>query len=253
MTTDELNQYFYNLLEIRNFAEADPSQNGLQVDNSGKEVRKAAFAVDACMETIKRAAELGADMLFVHHGLFWGKSTLITGIHYKRIKALIDNDIALYAVHLPLDAHPRYGNNVGLAERIGLHELKPFGKWKGVQIGLCGSFEKELSLDEAVLKLFPNGEKVLNILPFGKRKIKTAGIISGGGAGGIQEAALQGLDLYITGEIEHAVYHTALENRINVIAGGHYQTETVGVQLVAEKLERDTGLEVCFVDVPTGM
>lgn len=253
MTTDELNQYFYNLLEIRNFAEADPSQNGLQVDNSGKEVRKAAFAVDACMETIKRAAELGADMLFVHHGLFWGKSTLITGIHYKRIKALIDNDIALYAVHLPLDAHPRYGNNVGLAERLNLQELRPFGTWKKMQIGLFGSFEQDISLDEAVRRLCPDGEKILNILPFGKSKIKTAGIISGGGADEIHEAAALGLDLYITGEIKHSVYHTSLENKINVIAGGHYQTETVGVQLVAEKLARDCGLEVCFIDVPTGM
>lgn len=253
MTSKELDLYFKELLNIPHFAKTDPSQNGLQVENSGREVRKVAFSVDACLETIKRTAEACADMLFVHHGLFWGKSMLVAGTHYKRIKELIYNDIALYAVHLPLDVHPVYGNNSGLVKRLGLQDVQPFGVWNNIEIGLYGSFDEAKNLDGIVNLLFPAGEKPAQVLPFGKTEIKTVGVVSGGGADEIYDAAALGLDLYITGEIEHVTYHTALENKINVIAGGHYQTETVGVKLVAEKLARDKGVEVCFIDVPTGM
>ena len=258
MKLKELDLYFTELLNIDAFAAQDLSQNGVQVQNSGKEIKKVAFAVDACLQSIKEAAERKADMLFVHHGLFWSRSLRIMGNHYHRIKALLDNDIVLYAVHLPLDAHPLYGNNIGLARRLELENLKEFGMYRGLNIGFYGSLplkedsEEGLEIDEIVNKLFPQGEKPANILPFGPKKIKTVGIISGGAASEIDDAIALGLDLYITGEIEHITYHNALENRINVIAGGHYQTETVGVQLVAKKLELDTNLETCFIDIPTG-
>lgn len=257
MNIFELDCYFKELLSINDFTEQDVSQNGVQVVNSGKQIKKIAFAVDACMQTILLARERCADMLFVHHGIFWGKPLLITGTHYDRIKSLIGFDIALYAVHLPLDAHPVYGNNIGLCERLGLENVKRFGTYHGTKIGLYGNFpqteNKGVSIDEAVRKLFPGGEKPANILPFGKKEIKNAGIISGGAASKIDEAVALNLDLYITGEIEHTTYHTALEHKINVIAGGHYQTETLGIKRVARKLESDTGIETCFLDVPTGL
>ncbi|EFW36872.1 Nif3-like dinuclear metal center hexameric protein [Treponema phagedenis] len=257
MTSIELDAYFNKLLNIPAFDAADPSQNGLQVDNSGKNITKVAFAVDACLETIMQARERGAGMLFVHHGLFWGSGIKITGAHYHRIKTLMDGDLALYAVHLPLDAHPEYGNNSGLAKRLQLQNLQPFGEWRGMKIGLQGHIAsdsgKGIDIEEAVKRLFPSGEKPAHVLPFGKKELCTAGIISGGAADEIEQAIDSGLDLFITGEIEHVTYHTALENRITVIAGGHYQTETVGVGLVAKKLSEDFGIETFFIDVPTGM
>ena len=256
MNVFELDDYFKNLLNIDFFAKTDISQNGLQVRNSGKPVKKIAFAVDACMQTILLARERGADMLFVHHGLFWSTPLLLTGNHYDRIKTLLDSDMALYAVHLPLDAHPVYGNNAELAERFNLKDKKEFGFYGNCAAGIYGSLPIEktgISIDEAIRCLFPCGEKSAHILPFGKKEIKTIGIISGAAAAKIDEAIRLNLDLYITGEIGHSTYHTALENKINVIAGGHYQTETAGVKHVAKTLESDTGIETCFLDVPTGL
>ena len=142
MKLKELDLYFTELLNIDAFAAQDLSQNGVQVQNSGKEIKKVAFAVDACLQSIKEAAERKADMLFVHHGLFWSRSLRIMGNHYHRIKALLDNDIVLYAVHLPLDAHPLYGNNIGLARRLELENLKEFGMSRGLRFLRQSSFKR---------------------------------------------------------------------------------------------------------------
>ena len=252
MKLQELDEYFRTMLKISDFAE-DPSQNGIQVENSRKEVNKIAFAVDACAETISRAAREKADMLFVHHGLFWGHEQVLTGINYNRIRELITNDIALYACHIPLDANDPNGNNYGLAARLGLKNLKPFGIWRNMVIGVMGEFEKPVSIDQAAKAMFPNGEKPVAVLPFGKKQIETCAVISGGAGEDVYQAKEAGADLYITGEIEHELYHPILEMGINVIAGGHYQTETVGVSLVAKKVQAELGLETVFIDVPTGM
>jgi dinuclear metal center YbgI/SA1388 family protein len=252
MTTRELDRWFSALLEPGRFP-ADPSLNGLQVDNDGADIARVAFAVDACEETILRAARSGAGLLFVHHGLFWGDSVPVTGAHYRRLRALLGANIALYASHLPLDAHPDLGNNAGLAARLGLEGLEPFGEWRGATIGFAGSFARPLSLDEVLAKLFPDGKKPAHVLPFGPAQIRTVGIVSGGASDEVHQAIARGFDLYITGEIEHEAYHAALENRISVIAGGHYQTETVGAQLVAARLGTEMGIDTVFLDVPTGL
>ena len=252
MKLQELDEYFQKMLKISDFS-SDPSQNGIQVENSRKEVNKIAFAVDACAETISRAAKENADMLFVHHGLFWGHEQVLSGIHYTRIRELITNDIALYACHIPLDANDPDGNNYGMAARLKLKELKPFGNWRNMVIGVMGKFEKPVSIDYAASAMFPNGEKPVAVLPFGKKQIETVAIISGGAGEDVYQAKNAGADLYITGEIEHELYHPILEMGINVIAGGHYQTETVGVSLVAKKVQSELGLETVFIDVPTGM
>lgn len=255
MTLHEIDKWLRAFLCIEDYAE-DPSQNGIQIQNSQprtQQIIKVAFAVDACMETIQRSAEEKVNMLFVHHGLFWSHSQLITGTHYNRIAALIRHDIALYACHIPLDANNQVGNNYGLAHRIGLQQLEPFGYWHGMNIGVKGLFPQPLSLEEVTARLFPGGEKALHILPFGSKDIRTVAIISGGAGEEVEQACAYGADLYITGEIAHEQYHTALEHGINVIAGGHYQTETVGVSLVAEKMHRELGIETIFIDVPTGL
>ena len=252
MNQHELDKYFRSFLNIEMF-QSDVSKNGIQVENSGREITKVAFAVDACEETINRASEWGAQMLFVHHGLFWGHEQTITGIHYKRIANLIKSDIALYACHIPLDANKPCGNNYGIAERLKLTDLEPFGEWRGMMAGAIGNAEKPLTLEQLIFMAFPDGEKPQTILSFGKEKVSKIAIVSGCGADTIEEAISAGADVLLTGEVSHENYHTALENHFNLIAAGHYQTETVGVKLVAQKLEKEQGIETVFIDVPTGL
>ena len=252
MNQHELDKYFRSFLNIEMF-QSDVSKNGIQVENSGLEIKKVAFAVDACEETISRAAEWGAQMLFVHHGLFWGHEQTITGIHYRRIASLIKNDIALYACHIPLDANKLCGNNYGLAARLKLSDLEPFGEWRGMMAGVIGNAEKPLSLEQLIFKAFPDGEKPNTVLSFGKEKVARIAIVSGCGADNLDEAVKAGADVLLTGEISHEDYHAALENHFNLIAAGHYQTETVGVKLVAEKLAKEHDIETVFIDVPTGL
>ena len=255
MTLTELNRYFNSFLHKEDY-DLDISLNGIQISNSApdeKQIKKVAFAVDACEATALKAAEAGADALFVHHGLFWGHCQTITGTHYKRVAAFLKNDLALIAYHIPLDANEFVGNNFGIAKRLGLEKVRPFGKWRGMTLGASGEFTDEHNIEEIVKKLFPNGEKPSKILQFGKKMIKKVAVISGGAGEDFEQAVKFGADLYITGEVGHEEYHGIEEAGINVIAGGHYNTETVGVQLVQKRLEEDKGLETVFIDIPTGL
>ncbi len=255
MTLYELDNYFRGFLKIEDYAR-DPSRNGIQIQNSApdkKQIKKVAFAVDACEATALAAAKNGADVLFVHHGLFWGDCDVITGVVYARYSAFLKNDLALYACHLPLDANNPYGNNYGLAARVGLKNLKPFGEWRSNMIGVQGELDAPLSIEQLAEKVLKPGEKPLAILPFGKKEIKTVGIISGGAAEDVCQAVSCSLDAYVTGEVDHEIYHYVLESKINMIGAGHYQTETIGVNLVREKLEKETGIETIFIDIPTGL
>ena len=252
-TTCKLNNFFRSLLDIEGFKDADSSLNGIQVDNDGSELGKIAFAVDACMETFKRAANAGAGLLFVHHGLFWGKPLRVEGSHRERLKFLLDNNLALYAVHLPLDQHPALGNNAILAEMLGIKEPEPFGAYHGRKIGYKGILSTPLTVDEAVKKISymerpPNG-----VFPFGKKKNLSCALISGGAAAQAFDAIEEDIDLYISGESNHSVYHAAMENQINIIAGGHYSTEVWGVRRVMEECVNQLGIDCEFIDVPTGL
>lgn len=255
MTLIDFDNYINSFLQKEAFA-ADISLNGIQIQNSrpdSKEIKKVAFAVDACEATALAAAKSGADLLFVHHGLFWGHCQTVTGSQYKRLAAFIKNDLALCAYHIPLDANNPYGNNYGLAARLGLEECQPFGTWRGMTIGVKGLLPAELGIDEIAQKILRPGKKPSSIIALGKKNIKTVGIISGGASEDVADAVSQGLDCYITGEFAHEDYHIARENNINVIAGGHYETETVGVSLVMQKVQSELGLECLFIDIPTGL
>ena len=257
MTLAEFDAYISDYLQIAAFAN-DPSQNGVQVANwlggDGRgAVAKIAFAVDACFETIRRAAVVKADVLFVHHGLFWGCCEPLTGTLYRRVKELIAANMALYACHLPLDAHPESGNNYGLAHKLGLHETAPFGEWKGHTIGIVGTLPSPLAAHEIIQALFPGNTENCVILPFGKERLSRVAVVSGGGAEETEQAVKAGADVFLTGEIGHTEYHLAQESGITVIAAGHYRTETIGVQLMRQKIERETGIETVFIDVPTGL
>ncbi|MDY3131027.1 MAG: Nif3-like dinuclear metal center hexameric protein [Treponema sp.] len=255
MTLVEINNWFNSFLKKEDFP-SDISLNGIQIQNSepeSKQIKKIAFAVDACEETAKKAAEAGAHLLFVHHGLFWGGCQTITGSFYKRISTFIKNDLALCAYHIPLDANNPYGNNWGLAARLGLRNCESFGTWRGMVLGVKGELSEELTINELAERVLRKGVTPRSVLSLGKEKIKTVGIISGGASDDVADAIEQGLDCYITGEFAHEDYHLAREMGINVIGGGHYETETVGVSLVMEKVEKELGIECIFVDVPTNL
>ena len=255
MTLVELDKYFNDFLCKEKFP-SDPSLNGIQIQNSNpdaKEIKKIAFAVDACEATALAAAKEGADVLVVHHGLFWGGCDTITGSHYKRISAFIKNDLALIGYHIPLDANNPYGNNYGIAAALGMKNLEDFGFWRGMCLGVKGVLPKALSPEELSKLVEEKLVTKANHLAFGKKQIKTVGIISGGAGEDVDQAVEDGLDCYITGEFAHEQYHYAEEMGINVIAAGHYGTETVGVNLLKRKIENEMGIETCFIHLPTGL
>jgi dinuclear metal center YbgI/SA1388 family protein len=253
MTSAKLDLFFDALLDIRAMDGTDSSQNGLQLDNDGAEITKIAFAVDACQETIRRAVAGGAGMLFVHHGLLWGNSPRVKGNYRERLKLLLENNMALYGVHLPLDKHPRWGNNAVLAEKLGMENPEPFGVYHGVKIGFKGRLREPLRIEEAAARIRFMDREPLGLFPFGKELIETAAVISGGAAGEALQAVDEGLDLYVTGESLHFVYHEVLEAGINMIAGGHYSTEVWGVRRVMEQCAAQLNIDVEFIDVPTGL
>ncbi len=230
----------------------DISLNGLQVEGTD-EVQKVAVAVDSSLNTFEQAADMGADMLIVHHGLFWGREKPITDIHKNRIKYLLDKDISLYAVHIPLDAHKEVGNNWGLARILAMTDLEDFGQWQGMPIGVKGIFPNPLSLRELADAIEKElGESVL-VHAGGNMEISSFGIISGGAAWDVVTAAEQGLDAFLTGEPKHEVFYEAFERKINALFAGHYMTETVGVNLLAKKLTQEFGLATEFILLPTGL
>ncbi|MCK5673727.1 MAG: Nif3-like dinuclear metal center hexameric protein [Spirochaetales bacterium] len=253
MNTLELDSYFRSILDMDIVANIDSSMNGFQVDQGVKTVRKVAFAVDASLETFKRAKDWNADLLFVHHGLFWGYPIAVKNSHYERLSFLIKNSLSLYAVHLPLDLNPIVGNNFGIAKKLNLKNIQPFGSYKGVKIGASGTLIQEQTINEILDLLDTDRDQMLGILPFGKKKISTVAVVSGGAAREITQALEQKIDLYITGDLSHETYHTCQEGEINMISAGHYFTETFGPKLLAEKLKRDKAIETVFIDVPTGL
>ncbi|MCA1949011.1 MAG: Nif3-like dinuclear metal center hexameric protein [Treponema sp.] len=253
MTSKQLDAYFRSFLDIEGFSRSDDSVNGLQVDNNGSDIKKVAFAVDASLESFTLAAQRGAGMLFVHHGLLWGKPTALTGIIRTRLQVLFEHNIALYAVHLPLDQHPEVGNNAVLADLLGLEQREPFGLYHDQKIGYKGIFKEPVSIEEAVKRISFMDRPPIGVFPFGKKEIRSCAVVSGGAAMEAFQAVDECLDLYITGESSHSVYHYAIEGKLNMIAGGHYSTEVWGVRRVMEKLANETSLEVEFLDIPTGL
>jgi dinuclear metal center YbgI/SA1388 family protein len=253
MNIKEIDSYFRSLLPIDDMERTDISLNGLQVSNKSGEVRKAAFAVDASMESFKRAAQWGADILFVHHGLFWGKALSLTGSHFERIRFLIENNLALYACHLPLDMDSELGNNISVAKILELDDITPFGEYRGKKIGYKGLLKEALSCEELIEKCGFDNDGILSLLKFGPDKCRSIGIITGGACKEVEQAVSEELDLYLTGEISHQIYHQCLEDGINVISAGHYATEIFGVKNVSDKVNSDLGLETVFIDLPTGL
>jgi len=257
----DIARYLDDYLRIRELPDEANAVNGLQVENGGR-VGSIVAAVDAAQRTIDGATAedaIGGDsgtLILVHHGLFWDGNVPLTGRRFSRIRRLLDHDAALYSAHIPLDVHPDVGNNVVLAERLGIVVDGWFGSYRGIQIGVWGHVPAPLS-DRETLR----GElgRVLGVpggpllVPGGPERVGRVGIITGGAGNMIAAARDAGLDTFITGEGPHHTYFDALEWGLNVIYAGHYATETLGVQALASHLADRFDLPWEFHDHPTGL
>jgi dinuclear metal center YbgI/SA1388 family protein len=235
-------------LEISSFH--DLSNNGLQVDSPRDPIAKVCSGVDGSLAFFKAAKEAGADLVICHHGISWGDSLKqITGSNYRLVSYLIENKMALWACHLPIDAHPILGNNAQICDTLKLVSREPFGEYHGQSIGFSGSLEKPLSRTafQELLKskISPN----LNAHLFGNEEIKTVGVISGGAPELVAEAIEKGLDAYITGEANLISHNLCQEGQMNMFAMGHYATERFGIRAVGDWLSNELGIEHEFIDL----
>ncbi|HWW01031.1 MAG TPA: Nif3-like dinuclear metal center hexameric protein [Candidatus Acidoferrum sp.] len=246
----EIVRYCDRMLRIAEVEDYPGAANGLQVENRGR-VRRIAAAVDGSLATVQLATAAGADLLVVHHGLFWGAAHPWTGKRYELLRRLLENDLAVYSSHLPLDLHPKLGNNAHLCTLLGLRKLRPFFFEHGRHIGFQAS--TAISRAELASRLKrATGVEALSI-PGGPQTCRRIGVVTGGGGSELAKAAAEGVDTFITGEGPHWTYALAEEFGVNVLYGGHYATETFGVKALAAHLSTRFKVPWEFIDHPTGL
>lgn len=249
---DELVSFLDTFLNIQNIK--DDSYNGLQVEGKD-DIKKVIFAVDAGIAIFKKAIELTADMVVVHHGMFWnGVSPCITSWKKKRVEMLLNHGISLYAAHLPLDMHPEVGNNAQLLKILGFEKEQPFGFYHDQAISFTGKTDKSKTIDHIVTILKNDLGAECKVLPFGKKEIQRIAVCSGGGDdyGMLQEAFDAGTDLYLTGDAT-LMHHQVKDMGFNVIFAGHHATETVGVKALSSVVAQKFGIVSEFCNIPTGL
>jgi dinuclear metal center YbgI/SA1388 family protein len=238
------------ILRTRDIGDYDGAANGLQVDGRGP-ITKIAATVDASLATVKLAIAAKADLLIVHHGLFWSPSHPWTGKKHELLRLLIENNLAIYSSHLPLDAHPKLGNNAQLCTVLGLRNLEPFYLTHGQTIGF--KTRTKISRSELAAKLERATGVKPRIIPGGKSICEKIGVVTGGAGDGLKIAADEGVDTFITGEGPQWTFALAEELGLNVFYGGHYATETFGVKALAAHLSGKFKLPWEFLDHPTGL
>lgn len=256
MKLESLLQYLDSYLGIPDHPDYANALNGLQVQGRD-EVRRVVAAVDASEASVAAAVDAKADLLLVHHGLFWDGLQPLTGRRYRKVKPLLDNGIGLYSAHLPLDAHAEVGNCTLLAGALGLEVQGRFADYKGTPIGWWGSIgEDGEATDAAGLQARlaeALGGGAVHLIPGGPSRVERVGVVTGGGASFVEEAVALGLDALVTGEGSHHTHFDAMELGIHVLFGGHYATETFGVRALAQHVAERFGLEWAFIDQPTGL
>lgn len=245
-------RYTDKLLRTAEVKDWSAAKNGLQLENGGQVTRIAA-AVDSHIGVIEEAVNRGADLLLVHHGIYWGDVTPLTGVNYRKIQLAMTHNLAIYGAHLPLDIHPKIGNNALLSKALGLNSTKgkPFFFEKEQFIGF--KYDVKFTRDSLTAKLTEILGHAPTVLPHGPEKIKKLGIVTGGAGGDLAKAAAEGVDTFITGEGPNHSYGQARELGINVYYGGHYATETFGVKALANQLSERFQLPWQFIDLPTGL
>ncbi|MEI8233239.1 MAG: Nif3-like dinuclear metal center hexameric protein [Verrucomicrobiota bacterium] len=237
-------------LEHQAVADWSSALNGLQVENRGR-IHRIGAAVDACEATLRQAAERGVDFLLVHHGLFWGGLQPVQGPLYRKLRLALDADLAVFSSHLPLDAHPRFGNNALLAKALGFKRPEPFFLEKGRFIGLKARLPLARAALAARLETAVGGP--VKLIAGGPERTGVVGVVSGGAGAELFKAAAEGVDTFITGEGPHWSYPAAEELGLNLLYAGHYATETFGVKALAAHLARSYRLPWEFIDHPTGL
>lgn len=238
-------------LRLGEIPDYPPALNGLQLANASGEISHIAAAVDACLPVVEQAIHHRADLLIVHHGLFWAGAQPITGAHFEKFRRAINAGLAIYSAHIPLDVHPKLGNNARLATELGFTVTEPFFDWKGIKLGVKATVD--LDREELMAKVVAATGAAAHLCPGGPERVKSVGIITGGAGGEVLSLAGTGLDTFITGEGPHWSYTAAEELGINVIYGGHYATETFGVKALAAWLGESFSLPWQFIDHPTGL
>ncbi len=250
----ELEAYFKSVFaESFTNCPADSSINGVQVANT-RGVSKLAVGVDCSWALIERAVAARCDALLVHHGIYWGRVEPLVGHRYRLVKELLQQDIALVAIHLPLDLHPELGNNAGLIDALAFRHTGNFGNYKGLQnILFAAEPAAPLSFGDLAARYRAEVGQPLSVLQTHDGWVKKLGICSGGGLFGLEDAHNAGCDSYLSGDANHTAYHLAQELPINLIAGGHYLTETFGVKRLAAALYKELQLPFEFFELPTGL
>jgi dinuclear metal center YbgI/SA1388 family protein len=243
-------RYCDTLLGTSRVGDFDGAVNGLQVENGGAVTRMAA-AVDGSLATVRLAIAAKADLLIVHHGLFWSPSHPWTGKRHELLKTLVENKLAVYSSHLPLDVHPKLGNNVLMCAALGLKHPKPFFHSHGQDIGLRA--RAAISRRELASRFARAVGGQPLVIPGGPQRCRHIGVITGGAGAELKLVAAAGVDTFVTGEGPHWTYALAEELGINVLYGGHYATETFGVKALAGHLARRFGIPWTFIDHPTGL
>ncbi len=245
---NDLEQYLNSLLKPEQIRDFCP--NGLQIQGSD-EIHKIVTGVTATQALIDQAIDENADALVVHHGFFWkNESYVIRGMKHQRIKALMDNNISLFAYHLPLDIHPELGNNAQLAKLFEINNIQPLEVGNPLSVAVCGEFSHDITGGELSTRISQQlSRECLHIAPSSNKKIKTVAWCSGGGQGYIEQAAEQGIDAFISGEVSEQTTHVAREMNIHFYAAGHHATERYGVKVLAHHLERELSVPTVFIDI----
>jgi dinuclear metal center YbgI/SA1388 family protein len=247
MLRTELADYLNRYLSTDDFSDCGP--NGLQVEGRD-EVKYIVTSVSASVELFEKAIEMNADAIIVHHGIIWDfERPVYRGGYKQRVKLLLENDINLFAYHLPLDAHPEVGNNFQIARTLDLKSVEPFGDYKGKFVGCKGqvnSIPSDIFISGIKEKINPDAL----VFPYGSDRVRTIGIISGGAQKEVKQAVLNELDLYITGEATEFILHYVKEERIHYVAAGHYATEKFGIIALGKHLTEQFDLQVEFIDIP---
>lgn len=252
MNLEELVKHLNGLLRVAELPDYGNALNGLQLANRAGAVTRVAAAVDATLPVVRQAIAEGADLLIVHHGMFWSGLQPWTGAAFERMSAAIEAGLAVYSVHLPLDAHPELGNNARIAAALGLTPDGGFLNYKGLDVGLTCAAELPLAEVTARFTRALAGGRV-HVCAGGPAVCRRIGISSGGSGSEVAAAAAAGVDTFLTGEGPHWSYTLAEELGINVLYGGHYATETFGVKALAAHVEETFGIPWSFVDHPTGL
>jgi dinuclear metal center YbgI/SA1388 family protein len=242
--------YTDDFLRIREVGDWDNALNGLQIENSGR-VSRIGAAVDVSTRILTEAAKKDVDLLIVHHGLFWPGLQPVRSALRRQLQRAFEKDIALYSAHLPLDIHPKVGNNAQLIAALGLKSTEPFLEEKGQPVGLKS--HASIPRSDLVRKLRKALSGPIKAFNFGPKKTRVIGVVTGGAGSEIYRVAQQNVDTFITGEAPHWTAVAAEELGMNLLLGGHYATEVFGVKALAAHLSKRFRIPWEFIDCPTGL